>query len=80
MSSRKNEETRAKEDYAEFGADDHLTKKKKRNNMLRKSHAPRDDLGLLSGHGITGKLPRYANKITLKVGCNLYIYCLFLSM
>ncbi|KAF7804182.1 rRNA biogenesis protein RRP5 [Senna tora] len=63
---RQNGETHAEEDYADFGADDHLKKKKKRNNMLRKSHTPADDEGLLSGAGITGKLQRYANKITLK--------------
>lgn len=69
LSFRQNEEIHA-EDYAELGAEDHLKKKKKRNNMSRKSHPPTDDLGMLSGDGITGKLPRYANKITLKVGCN----------
>lgn len=81
MSSRQNGEIHADEDYAEFGAEDRLKNtKRKRKNILSKRHAPLDDLGMLSGGGLTGKLPRHANKITLKVGCNLYIYCLFLCM
>ncbi|XP_028788021.1 rRNA biogenesis protein RRP5-like, partial [Neltuma alba] len=66
LTSRQTGEIRPEDDY-EFGTEDHLKKKKKKgNNMSSKSRAPVDDLGLLSGGGIKGKLPRYANKITFK--------------
>lgn len=35
--------------------------------MQKKTQAREDDFGSLFGEGITGKLPRYANKITFKV-------------
>lgn len=66
LSSRRTREIRADDDY-EFGTEDHLEKKnKKRSSMSSKSGLSADDLGLLSGGGIRGKLPRYANRITFK--------------
>ncbi|KAF5750634.1 hypothetical protein HS088_TW03G00973 [Tripterygium wilfordii] len=52
--------------HAEFGAKANKWKKNKRIKMQRKTAAQGDDLGSLFGNGITGKLPRFANKITLK--------------
>lgn len=50
---------------AEFEAEQ-WDQKKKRKKMQKKTQAREDDLGSLFGEGITGKLPRYANKITFK--------------
>lgn len=42
--------------------------KKKKSKVQRRSFVEEDDkLGSLFGEGITGKLPRFANRITLKV-------------
>ncbi|XP_058095269.1 rRNA biogenesis protein RRP5 [Magnolia sinica] len=49
---------------AEFEAEERAAKKKKRSG---KTFALEDDLGSLFGDGITGKLPRFANRITFKV-------------
>lgn len=60
-------------DYDEFGGENHSrkTKKNKRRKALIKSNEAVDDWGSLSGEGITGKLPRRVNKITLKVTCSI---------
>jgi len=60
-------------DYDEFGGDNHSrkTKKNKRRKNLSKSSEAVDDWGSLSGDGIAGKLPRRVNKITLKVACSI---------
>lgn len=65
MSQRERDEIYAEVD-AEFEAEERGLKKKKR-KMQKKSTEAVDDLGSLFGDSITGKLPRYANKITLKV-------------
>ncbi|KAI9122039.1 hypothetical protein K1719_006728 [Acacia pycnantha] len=65
LTSRHAGEIRPEDDY-EFGTEGHLKKKKKKRNMSNKSRVPADDLSLLSGGRIMGKLPRYANKITFK--------------
>lgn len=42
--------------------------KKRKNKVQSRSFVAEDDkLGSLFGEGITGKLPRFANRITLKV-------------
>lgn len=62
------DEVRAEVD-AEFEAEERLLKKKgkKQNKVQRSSQSTEDDLGSLFGGGINGKLPRFANRITLKV-------------
>ncbi|XP_044501490.1 rRNA biogenesis protein RRP5 [Mangifera indica] len=64
LSQRERDEIYAEVD-AEFEAEERGLKKKKR-KMQKKSTEAVDDLGSLFGDSITGKLPRYANKITLK--------------
>lgn len=49
---------------AEFESEQRDSKKKRKQ---RRSNNVEDDLGSLFGDGISGKLPKYANKITLKV-------------
>jgi len=64
---------KGRNDYDEFGAEDpskKTRKKKKGKNASGKSNEAADDWGSLSGNGITGKLPRRVNKITLRVGCS----------
>ncbi|KAJ7975952.1 rRNA biogenesis protein RRP5 [Quillaja saponaria] len=51
---------------ADLKADEQGSKKTNRKKMSRKTHVADDDKGSLFGDGITGKLPRHANKITLK--------------
>ncbi|CAB4286937.1 unnamed protein product [Prunus armeniaca] len=58
-------EIRAEVD-AEFEAEEREMKKRKKIGMQKKSLSSEDDLGSLFGDGITGKLPKYANKITMK--------------
>ncbi|KAK7278792.1 hypothetical protein RJT34_23828 [Clitoria ternatea] len=59
--------SKRRNDYDEFGSEDHPRKtKKKGKTVSRKSNEVSDDLGTLSSEGITGKLPRRVNKITLK--------------
>ena len=41
--------------------------KRKRRGSESSSFGPNDDLGTLFGDATTGKLPRYANRITVKV-------------
>lgn len=48
-------------------AEEKASKSKQKKNMRKKVNAAEDDLGSLFGDGISGKLPRYANRITLKV-------------
>lgn len=70
MLSRKEREEIDAEVEAEFEAEEKASKSKKKKNMRKKVNAAEDDLGSLFGHGISGKLPRYANRITLKVACS----------
>ncbi|KAI4332058.1 hypothetical protein L6164_016997 [Bauhinia variegata] len=65
LGPRQSGEIHADEDGG-IGGGNHLKKKNKKRSVSRESHAPEDELGSLSGSGITGKLPRHANKITLK--------------
>uniref|UniRef100_A0A5B7AB23 S1 motif domain-containing protein n=1 Tax=Davidia involucrata TaxID=16924 RepID=A0A5B7AB23_DAVIN len=51
---------------AEFEEERELNKKNKRRREQKRSHSTEDDFGSLFGDGITGKLPRFANKIILK--------------
>ncbi|XP_057422928.1 rRNA biogenesis protein RRP5 [Lotus japonicus] len=59
-----------RKDYEEFDGEDYprkgKNKKKKGRNVSSKSDELGDDWGSLSGDGITGKLPRRVNKVTLK--------------
>lgn len=66
LSRQERDEIRAEVD-AEFEAEERDQKKNRRKKMQKKTQATEDDFGSLFGDGITGKLPRYANKITLKV-------------
>ena len=69
MTQRERDEIHAEVD-AEFEAVErglHKKNKKKKKKTERKANETVDDLGSLFGDGISGKLPRYANKITLKV-------------
>ncbi|KAL2664253.1 hypothetical protein GLYMA_02G168900v4 [Glycine max] len=62
---------KGRSDYDEFSAEDpsrKTRKKKKGRSASSKSNEGADDWGSLSGDGITGKLPRRVNRITLKVG------------
>ncbi|PHU24036.1 hypothetical protein BC332_09143 [Capsicum chinense] len=59
------DEVRAEVD-AEFEAEERLLKKRKKHSKLQKTTSAEDDLGSLFGGGINGKLPRFANRITLK--------------
>lgn len=58
-------------DYDEFGEESRSKKtwknKKKGKSAFSKSDDPASDWGSLSGDGITGKLPRRVNRITIKV-------------
>ncbi|KAG6700889.1 hypothetical protein I3842_08G135300 [Carya illinoinensis] len=65
LSRQERNEIRAEVD-AEFEAEERDQKKNRRKKMQKKNQATEDDFGSLFGDGITGKLPRYANKITLK--------------
>ncbi|OVA06347.1 Ribosomal protein S1 [Macleaya cordata] len=63
LSRREEDEVRAEVD-AEFAAEQRDLKKK--NKKQKKNFVDEDDFGSLFGDGITGKLPRFANRITLK--------------
>ncbi|KAH9737719.1 rRNA biogenesis protein RRP5 [Citrus sinensis] len=68
LTQRERDEIHAEVD-AEFEAVErglHKKNKKKKKKTERKANETVDDLGSLFGDGISGKLPRYANKITLK--------------
>lgn len=65
---------RSSNDHEKFGDEDRTKKvwktKKKGKNVVGKSDKSDDfesEWGSLSGDGITGKLPRRVNRITLKV-------------
>lgn len=52
----------------EFEAEHRLLKKRKKESRVQnRNQSSGDDIGSLFGDGISGKLPRFANKITLKV-------------
>lgn len=84
LSQKERDEIRAEVD-AEFEAEERdlkhtkEKKKKKRKNLEMKSREAEDDFGSLFGAGITGKLPRFANKITLKVQSEEKYHLHFLS-
>ncbi|XP_021893902.1 rRNA biogenesis protein RRP5 isoform X2 [Carica papaya] len=65
LTQQERDEIRAEVD-AEFEAEDRGLKNKRRKKMQKKSQTEDDDFSSLFGGGITGKLPRFANKITLK--------------
>ncbi|CAH9109012.1 unnamed protein product [Cuscuta europaea] len=55
------------EAHAEFETEERFLKKKnKKQHSLRKNLSAEEDLGSLFGHSISGKLPKSANRITLK--------------
>lgn len=62
---------RSGNDYKKFGDEDPSKKlwknKKKGKKVFSKSEYTESDWGLLFGAGITGKLPRRVNRVTLKV-------------
>lgn len=67
LNRQERDEIRAEVD-AEFEAEERELKKRKKKGMQKNSVATKeDDLGSLFGDGISGKLPKYANKITMKV-------------
>ncbi|XP_057496360.1 rRNA biogenesis protein RRP5 [Actinidia eriantha] len=51
---------------AEFDAEGRGLKKRKNKRSQKQNHSAEDDLGSLFGGGISGKLPRFANRITWK--------------
>lgn len=67
LSRQERDQIRAEVD-AEFEAEERGLKQKKNNRKKpqKESSDFGDDLGSLFGDGITGKLPKYANRITLK--------------
>ncbi|KAL3341525.1 hypothetical protein AABB24_025863 [Solanum stoloniferum] len=64
LSRKELDEVRAEVD-AEFEAEERLLKKRKKQHKVQRSNTE-DDLGSLFGGGINGKLPSFANRITLK--------------
>lgn len=69
LSQREREEIRAEVDEEFEGEERYLNKKNKKGKKKfqnKSSQLSGDDLGSLFGDGITGKLPRFANKITMK--------------
>ncbi|KAG5252940.1 protein RRP [Salix suchowensis] len=68
LSQREREEIRAEVDEEFEGEERYLNKKNKKGKKFqnKSSQLSADDLGSLFGDGITGKLPRFANKITMK--------------
>jgi len=66
LSRKEREEIHAEVD-SQFDADGRELKKKKTRKMQKRGPTSEDDLGSLFGDGMTGKLPRFANRITLKV-------------
>ncbi|KAI3417734.1 uncharacterized protein J3R85_014181 [Psidium guajava] len=65
LSRKEREEIHAEVD-AQFVAEERDSKKKKTKKMHKRGPTSEDDLGSLFGDGTTGKLPRFANRITLK--------------
>ncbi|XP_031396337.1 rRNA biogenesis protein RRP5 isoform X3 [Punica granatum] len=68
LSRKEREEVHAEVDR-ELEAEENASKSNKKKNMRKKVNATEDDLGSLFGDGISGKLPRFANRITLKNIC-----------
>lgn len=66
------DEVRAEVD-ADFEAERRGSKKSNKKRGQKQSLSADDDLGSLFGGGISGKLPRFANKITWKVMCLLVL-------
>ncbi|XP_065857406.1 rRNA biogenesis protein RRP5-like [Euphorbia lathyris] len=66
LSHREREEIRAEVDAGFKAPEMVLMKKKKGKKLQTKSHSEADDFGSLFGDRLTGKLPRFANKITSK--------------
>ena len=65
--------SREEKDEIRAEVDAEVRDSKRRKHKGPKSRKPNeDDLGSLFGEGITGKLPRFANRVTLKVCCNIY--------
>ncbi|KAM7524627.1 hypothetical protein LguiA_014529 [Lonicera macranthoides] len=64
LSRKELDEVRAEVD-AEFESEGRVLKKKSK-GVRSKGHSTEDEFGSLFGDGITGKLPRFVNKITLK--------------
>lgn len=60
---------------AEFDADERVSKKIKGGKSKKRIPSDVDELGSLFD-GFTGKQPRYANKITIKVLTRDYLICL----
>ncbi|KAL8459787.1 hypothetical protein ACS0TY_031636 [Phlomoides rotata] len=53
--------------HKDFGTEQRVLKKRKKEKRMQNIyHSTEEDLGSLFGDGVTGKLPRFANKITLK--------------
>jgi len=69
LSQREREEIRAQVDEEFEGEERRLNKKNKKGRKFqnKSSQLSGDDLGSLFGDVLTGKLPRFANKITMKV-------------
>lgn len=73
LSRQEREEVRAEAD-AEFQGEERLLKKNKRQKgNQRRSQVAEDELGSLFGDAFMGKLPKLANRITLKVFFFYYI-------
>ncbi|CAN0879206.1 rRNA biogenesis protein RRP5 [Linum grandiflorum] len=65
LSQKERDDIRSEVD-AEFEAGEMGVKKNKKGKKLRKKQVDPDDFGSLFGDGLTGKLPKFANKITTK--------------
>lgn len=74
LSRREEDEIREEVD-AEFESEHRDSKKKGKNR--RPANVEDDDLGSLFGDGISGKLPKFANKITLKVYKNQVLVSMY---
>ncbi|WCJ34083.1 rRNA biogenesis protein RRP5 [Euphorbia peplus] len=66
LSHKEREEIHAEVDAGFAAKEMVLTKKKKGKKLQSRSHPEADDFGSLFGDRLTGKLPRFANKITSK--------------
>lgn len=75
LSRREREEIHAEVDV-EFEAREGVSKKQKGKRIQKRSHSYEDDPGSLFGDGIAGKLPKFANRISLKVSDFSVINCI----
>lgn len=66
LSRKEREEIHAEVD-AEFESEEQAQKWGKRKKLHRRGQETSSDLGSLFDQSLTGKLPKYVNKITLKV-------------